>query len=175
MKWITFFSQTGSEIVEVSQQLGRKPDLIIFNGVELPEKIHNLGVYTILLPNRPSIQDYIRVFPADDFLATFHGWLRIVPPEVCKVHKGRLFNGHPGLITRYPELKGKDPQIRAFQGMYPVVGSVVHELTEELDGGAVVTQESTTVTYPTDLTTIFNTLRSTSLKAWLKFFETNKV
>ena len=29
--WIAFFSQTGSEIVNISQALGREPDLIVTN------------------------------------------------------------------------------------------------------------------------------------------------
>ena len=39
MKWIVFFSQTGSEIVELSKSIGRKPDLLVTNNFE--EKIKN--------------------------------------------------------------------------------------------------------------------------------------
>ena len=34
MKWIAFFSQTGSEIVELSKSIGRKPDLLVTNNVD---------------------------------------------------------------------------------------------------------------------------------------------
>lgn len=175
MIWITFFSQTGSEIVDLTSWLNRKPNLIVFNGSEIPEKIKKLNVPIKQLSKKPTIEEYKSVLPDEDFVATFHGWLRIVPPEICKHYKGKLFNGHPGLITIYPELKGKDPQIRAFQGMYPVVGSIVHELTEELDGGAVLVQESVSVMYPTSLDSIYSLLRETSLKSWLKFFQIIKV
>ena len=37
--WIAFFSQTGSEIVEVSKLLGRWPDMIVTN--ERPEHLRN--------------------------------------------------------------------------------------------------------------------------------------
>ena len=33
------------------------------------------------------------------------------PGEVCE--KRNIYNGHPGLITQYPQLKGKDPQQKA--------------------------------------------------------------
>ena len=171
MKWIVFFSQTGTEIVDLVSRLGRKPDLVVFNGKDVPDKIRDLNIEIKCLPGKPSTEDYFSVFPNEDFIATFHGWLRIVPPEVCKAFNSKLFNGHPGLITKFPELKGKDPQIRAFQGMYTQIGSVVHELTAELDGGDILTQESTLVEYPTSLDFIFSSLRETSLKAWLAFFK----
>ena len=31
MKWIAFFSQTGAEIADISESLGRWPDLLITN------------------------------------------------------------------------------------------------------------------------------------------------
>jgi hypothetical protein len=37
MNWVAFFSQTGSEIVELSKSIKRKPDLIVTNNFE--EKI----------------------------------------------------------------------------------------------------------------------------------------
>ena len=40
MNWIAFFSQTGSEIVELSKQLGRKPDLVVTNNFEEKVKFH---------------------------------------------------------------------------------------------------------------------------------------
>jgi folate-dependent phosphoribosylglycinamide formyltransferase PurN len=54
-----------------------------------------------------------------DAIVTLHGWLRVIPAYVCE--RSRIYNGHPGLITKYPELKGKDPQVRAFikEGKYP--------------------------------------------------------
>ena len=42
-------------------------------------------------------------------LITLHGYLRIIPENICKQCK-HIYNGHPGLINMYPELKGKDPQ-----------------------------------------------------------------
>ena len=39
--WITFFSQTGSEIVEISKSLNRWPDVIITN--ERPARLREKG------------------------------------------------------------------------------------------------------------------------------------
>ena len=117
--WVTFFSQTGSEIANIAESLGRWPDRIITN--ERPEhlrtidpRIEKQGYFTF--SNKPDVEEYadlLTYFP--DAIITLHGWLRIMPPEICERH--RIYNGHPGLITEYPELKGKDPQIRAFEGI----------------------------------------------------------
>ena len=52
----------------------------------------------------------------DNTLITLNGWLRIVPPDKCA--KYNIYNGHPGLITKYPELKGKDPQQRMWENIH---------------------------------------------------------
>jgi len=72
-------------------------------------------------------------------IITLHGWLRIMPKEICE--RFSIFNGHPGLITEYPELKGKDPQIRALKGNYPVMGCVLHKVVAGVDEGKVIAEE----------------------------------
>ena len=69
-------------------------------------------------------------------IITLHGWLRIMPPEICNRYE--IYNGHPGLITKYPELKGKDPQMRAWEGDYEFCGSVLHRVTEGVDEGEII-------------------------------------
>ena len=46
MRWIALFSQTGTEIYEVSEILGRFPDTVICNGQDYEEinnKLMNVG------------------------------------------------------------------------------------------------------------------------------------
>lgn len=142
-QWITFFSQTGSEIADLAETLGRWPDRIITN--ERPDhlrtidpRIEKQGYFT--LPNKPTLEDYedfLVYFP--EAIITLHGWLRVMPPEICERHK--IFNGHPGLITEYEFLKGKDPQIRAFKEKLPVMGCVLHRVTAGVDEGEVLMEE----------------------------------
>ena len=61
-KWITFFSQTGSEIADISESLGRWPDVIVTN--ERPEHLRTVdprivkqGYFT--WGNKPTEEDYI--------------------------------------------------------------------------------------------------------------------
>ncbi len=174
--WITFFSQTGAEIADIAESIGRWPDRIITN--ERPEhlrtidpRIEKQGYFTF--PNKPSLEDYEDLlvnFP--EALITLHGWLRIMPPEICE--KFNIFNGHPGLITEYPELKGKDPQIRAFQGIkegkYNIAGAVLHRVSPGVDEGKVIMKEFFNV-FNLELDDLFRILRDRSLFMWCNFLK----
>jgi len=142
--WIAFFSQTGSEIVNIANAIGYWPDAIITN--ERPSNIRKINSDLLeqnilaTIVNKPLVEDYEEVIGFyKDPIITLHGWLRIMPPSICE--KYSIFNGHPGLITEYPELKGKDPQIRAFEGKYPVMGCVLHKVDAGVDEGKILAEE----------------------------------
>ena len=167
MRWITFFSQTGSEIADLSEEMGRWPDIIITN--ERPEhlrtidpRIEKQGYFT--WANKPSEEDYIELLEANpNAIVTLHGWLRIVPEYVCE--RSKIYNGHPGLITKYPELKGKDPQIRAFEGKYKTAGAVLHKVSGGVDEGKVILSREFK-TAGLDLDDFFRILRDKALEMW---------
>ena len=171
--WIAFFSQTGAEIADISEAIGRWPDRIITN--DRPEhlrtidsRIEKQGYFTF--SNKPDLEEYedlLVYFP--DAIITLHGWLRIMPAELCE--KFNIYNGHPGLITEYPELKGKDPQVRAFEGKYPTAGAVIHKVTAGVDEGRVLLEERFN-TYGLDLDGLFRILKDRSLYMWTKFLKT---
>ena len=166
-RWITFFSQTGSEIADLSEEMGRWPDIIITN--ERPEhlrtidpRIEKQGYFT--WANKPSEEDNIELLEANpNAIVTLHGWLRIVPEYVCE--RSRIYNGHPGLITKYPELKGKDPQIRAFEGKYKTAGAVLHKVSGGVDEGEVILSREFN-TSGLDLDDLFRILRDKALSMW---------
>ena len=170
--WIAFFSQTGAEIADIAESLGRWPDRIYTN--ERPdhlrtidERIVKQGFFT--LNNKPTLEEYedfLVYFP--EALITLHGWLRIMPPEICE--KFTIYNGHPGLITEYPELKGKDPQIRAYEGKYPIAGTVIHRVTAGVDEGKVIAEERFN-NWNLELDDLFRILRDRSLYLWCNFLK----
>ena len=169
-KWITFFSQTGAEIADISEALGRWPDVIITN--KRPDHLRTIDPRIIEygyseLPNKPTPDDYDVVLQ-DNAIITLHGWLRILPKSICE--KYLVYNGHPGLITEYPELKGKDPQIRAFKGKYPVAGSVIHKVVAGVDEGKVIMEERFNA-MNLDLDDLFRILRDRSLYMWTNFLK----
>ena len=97
-----------------------------------------------------------------------HGWLRIVPGEVCE--KRRIINGHPGLITEYPELIGKDPQQKAIDLGLEYSGSILHEAIAEVDSGQVIAAQKVKIEGLTD-NEVFSTLHETSVNLWVDFLK----
>jgi folate-dependent phosphoribosylglycinamide formyltransferase PurN len=170
--WVCFFSQTGSEIIQISEALNRWPDMIITNrrpdsartiNPKLPkDKIY----YTSNKPEEYEYLHYLR--QVENPFITLHGWLRILPEDIC--NKFEIYNGHPGLITRYPELKGKDPQIRAFAGGYDTAGCVIHRVTPGVDEGEVLMEREVGIRL-LDLDQTFRKLHETSVKLWIEFLE----
>jgi hypothetical protein len=142
--WKTFFSQSGSEIYEISKLLGRFPDSIITNkSLENLEKINprlleEAYERLVFIPRIATPTEYRTAIGCAN-IVTLHGFLRILPPEVC--HWYSIYNGHPGLITCYPELKGKDPQARAWNEykdnprLYH--GHVIHKVISAVDEGQI--------------------------------------
>tara|TARA_R110002012_G_scaffold298521_2_gene497019 strand:- start:30 stop:566 length:537 start_codon:yes stop_codon:yes gene_type:complete len=170
--WIALFSQTGSEIIDLSTELNRKPDFVITNAnldkvnpdIEVDFRINNEEAKTL------DILENIQ-FNAHETLITLNGWLRIVPPNKCR--KYNIYNGHPGLITKYPELKGKDPQKRAWENIasYSKIGSVVHKVVAEVDAGEVIVEKSAKTRDVYNLDKTYDTLRKTSFNAWVEFLK----
>tara|TARA_R100001244_G_scaffold120077_1_gene89651 strand:+ start:124 stop:660 length:537 start_codon:yes stop_codon:yes gene_type:complete len=170
--WIALFSQTGSEIVNLSLHFGRAPDTIISNAptdkmsqlIKIDYQINNEEAKSLDILNDLD-------FNIDETLITLNGWLRIVPPDKC--NKYNIYNGHPGLITKYPELKGKDPQQRTWDNIsnYPYMGSVIHKVVEEVDNGEVLVEKFIRTENIKNLNAVYTTLRNTSYDAWVEFLK----
>ena len=137
MKWVALFSHTGTEIANISHRLTHWPDRIVTN--KPPGAGFNKGInQEITYTNRtPGVRKYRDILSGAD-LVTLHGWMRIVPEEICE--EFNIYNLHPGLITEYPELKGKDPQIRVLDSIktYDKIGCVIHKVVPEVDAGEIV-------------------------------------
>jgi len=147
--WKALFSQSGSELLEVSLRVGRFPDAIITNkSFEDMDKINPKLLELafdrfIFIPKKPTVEEYKEAIKQAD-MVTLHGFLRILPSTVCSRYK--IYNGHPGLITHFPELKGKDPQKRAWwnhaETPYKYHGHVIHEVIPEVDAGKVISSKN---------------------------------
>jgi len=168
MKWVALFSQTGSEIYQISDQLDRYPDLIICNKQSDMDSINPnlIGKSPMIFTDKkPSAAEYLQYILEDD-LVTMHGWLRIIPGEVCE--KRTIYNGHPGLITKWPELKGKDPQEKAFYSGHETAGCVIHEAVAEVDAGKILKEGSIEIKgLPLDQ--VYSKLHDLSVNLWVEF------
>ena len=176
-EWGVLVSQTATEVIAISEMLGFFPSLLLTNNYsKIPlrnlEILKKNNVKISLLPFNPTPDDYLTIELLEKKIITLHGFLRILPPKFFEYYRGSIFNGHPGLITYFPELKGKDPQIRAWKGKYDTVGSVVHRVTEGVDEGEVVRFSAVPNTARSE-DEMFHILRNTSLQAWKNFFTDN--
>ena len=190
MKWVAFFSQTGSEIVNISKAIDRWPDVFVTNKQNTKEVNKDLlsvvesgrsyptGVNRyIILPDRPKEIDYLKVADIlgysildekwqDEVLVTLHGYLRILPPDFTK--SSTIYNGHPGLITKHPELKGMDPQKKAWAESHIRIGCVIHKVIPELDSGEVVAEKMIHNNFET-FVDMLDALHVASSELWINF------
>lgn len=168
--WIAVFSQTGSEIRSIANNLGEWPDLVLTNNDNYEQWCNNMPARKcIILP--PKGIEQLLLFNKDNIdLVTLHGYLRILSKDVCDGLK--VFNGHPGDVVKYPELKGKDPQEKVWYNLdkYDTIGSVIHRVTPEVDGGEIVQRHYVKNNCKTRQE-VYNTLKCTSLDTWLKFLK----
>lgn len=176
MKWCAFFSQTGSEIIELTNKLNKQPDFIITNN----ESVKKLDIYNkfndriIIIPKKPKEEDYFEAFSslninAKETLITLHGYLRIIPESLCNNFK--IINLHPGLITKYPELKGIDPQKKATVLKHSEIGCVLHKVIKEVDSGEILMANSTESTYDVDEN--IKLLRCISIELWTDYLNSS--
>ena len=167
--WIALFSQTGSEIYNVSKRLGRFPDRVIVNKTDLEGVNEKLleGCYDKLwiVPQRPTTEEY-QTFLMQDAIVTMHGWLRIVPHFVCDQYN--IYNLHPAPLTRYPHLKGKDPQQRIFSQSLQYGGNTLHKCTAELDSGEIILENEVELKDET-LESVIQKTHAIAADLWVEF------
>lgn len=183
--WITFFSQTGNEIYNLSNAMGRYPDAIVTNKKDLdsvnPDLVSlskfrsqklNRNIW-FTLPDRPSLNEYKKILSKfKKPLITLHGFLRIIPEKICNSYE--IYNLHPGLITRFPELKGFNPQEKAFKAGHEDAGCVIHRVTPGVDEGEIVASGEITIK-DYSLAEVYKALHDCAFDTWINFFTEHKI
>ena len=173
-RWIGMFSQTGSELQAICKRLNRWPDLVVTNAAHVDfENWSNCKV--VHVDNKGTLNStfYKNIFDQfnreDEMFVTLHGWLKIVPDDVCEQYQ--IYNGHPGDIVKYPQLKGKDPQKKAFDLNLYASGCIIHRCTKELDGGPIVLQEQVIIGDCKTSDEVVAKLKKTSIEMWIKLIK----
>lgn len=160
------FSQTGTELAEVCKRINRWPDLIYTTNKDISKINSSLHEQNIKVMSHDQIVNEIRsnTYSDDDFI-TLHGYLRILPelPIVA-------YNGHPGDIELFPELKGKDPQQKALDLGLEQTGCIIHKVTQELDGGPIVKSSAAYLIQDNEtIDSLVANLRKISIELWVEF------
>jgi len=166
-RWVVLFSQTGKEISDLSECLNRRPDLVLYNNEGVENVDERLSRYVTNISRVPSIEEY-RCYLKKDDIITLHGYLRIIPAEICDEFE--IYNGHPGLITEYAFLKGKDPQEKAFDMKLDSSGCVIHKVVAGVDEGEVIKSRKVRIK-DFNLDRVFLILKKTSLDLWIDFLK----
>lgn len=169
MKWVALFSQTGSEILNVSNLLEINPYKIITNQQDITKinqtLLNKYKKQILTVDKKPSLSMYYNMLDDAD-LITLHGWLRIIPGEIC--NKYEIYNLHPGLITKYPELKGFNPQEKAYKLKLPTSGCVIHKVTPEVDSGEILASSEVSIKN-LKLEDVYKILHNNASKLWYMF------
>lgn len=67
------------------------------------------------------------------------GYMKILPPSTVREFQGKILNIHPSLLPKY---KGLQAQKQALEAGETKTGCTVHWVTEELDGGPMIEQDT---------------------------------
>ncbi|NBP00996.1 MAG: hypothetical protein EBU90_12835 [Proteobacteria bacterium] len=178
--WIAFFSQTGTEINKICTNLGIYPDAIITNRITTDRVNKDLLTTSTfrenklnrtiwyMLPAKPTVENYMEVLSHfENPVITLHGYLRIIPKQICE--KYEIYNLHPGLIDKYPLLKGFNPQERAFKDGYKLAGCVIHKVVPEVDAGEILMSQGVSIENKT-LNEVYESLHNVAFDLWKSFF-----
>ena len=94
-----------------------------------------------------SAQNYIKFLKESGVeLVILAGFMRILPPEFVSEFSNRAINLHPSLL---PAFKGKDAIKQAFDAKAKKCGCTVHFVSDELDGGKIISQKEVEI-FPGD-------------------------
>ena len=72
-------------------------------------------------------------------LIVMAGWMRIVSKKFVDAYPGQIINLHPSLLPKY---KGLHAIEQAMEAGEDETGATVHFVTEELDSGAIIKQQT---------------------------------
>tara|TARA_R110000822_G_scaffold44843_1_gene120202 strand:+ start:119 stop:679 length:561 start_codon:yes stop_codon:yes gene_type:complete len=173
--WIALFSQSGSEIVAIAEKLGVWPDFIYTNNKHKNSWHRKLQRHSSVFIEKPTelaavVQSNISMLQCwkGDAVVTLNGYLRIMPMLTVE-----MYNGHPGDIVKYPELKGKDPQRKALDLNLPSTGCVIHKVTKEVDSGEILSYNTYTMQGDETIDILVDRLRNISVNMWTEFLKEN--
>ena len=116
------------------------------------ERADQRGIFWSLIQKRSEQtleewgDDIIDIVGSPDLLVCA-GFMRILPKNVCDVYHNKIINIHPSLLPAY---KGSTTALHdAYLHGDLTYGITIHHVTEEVDAGPIIAQESFTVEYGT--------------------------
>ena len=181
-KWYGLFSHTGKELEILAAKdhdWDVRLETVITNNMEYNGKLISQGVRTYKLATLKEINWLLKMphIIEDNSLITLNGYMGIVPSDVLrnlKLRGCKVYNIHPAPIQLYPELRGKDPQERMYEGIqkreYNYIGVVIHEVDEGVDTGKIVHWVLQMADHNMTKDELYERLHELGTQAWESFF-----
>ena len=101
------------------------------------KRAERLGINSCYSKDEDEIIALFNAYEID--MIVMAGWMRVVSKKFCDAFAGRLINLHPSLLPKY---KGLGAVVQALKSGDDETGCSVHWVTEHLDSGAVIKQQT---------------------------------
>ena len=181
-EWCGLFSHTGKELENLASKApdwGLRLNAAITNNMAYDDALTAQGVRLYKLPTYSDINWLLKQSRSilDNTLITLNGYMGIVPTDVLRnlhLRGCKLYNIHPAPIQFYPELRGKDPQERMYEGIqkreYQYIGVVIHEVDAGIDTGKIVHWVLQLADPSMTKDELYERLHELGTQAWESFF-----
>ena len=110
-------------------------------------KISGIDTYVIAQESFNSKYEFeeslaTRISEINPKLIVLAGFMKVLSPQFVRLFRGKIVNIHPSLLPEYP---GLNTHQRVLKDKKKIHGVSVHLVTEDLDGGPIIAQDSVRV------------------------------
>ena len=113
------------------------------------KKAEQYGIDTFIIEHKAFDSKYAfekslaaKIREINPSLIVLAGFMRVLGPKFIRLFRGKIINIHPSLLPKYP---GLNTHQRVLEDNEEIHGVTVHFVTEELDGGQIIAQDSVPV------------------------------
>jgi formyltetrahydrofolate deformylase len=102
-------------------------------------------------------------------------FMQIMPPQMCARYAGRIINIHHSFL---PSFVGAKPYHQAYQRGVKLIGATCHYVTDELDAGPIIEQDTVRIDHgdtPDDLVRYGRDIEKTVLSRGLRYHVEDRV
>jgi formyltetrahydrofolate deformylase len=102
-------------------------------------------------------------------------FMQIIPPALCQRFPGRIINIHHSFL---PSFVGAKPYHQAYQRGVKLIGATCHYVTDELDAGPIIEQDTVRIDHgdtPDDLVRYGRDIEKTVLSRGLRYHVEDRV
>jgi len=102
-------------------------------------------------------------------------FMQIMPPQLCTRYAGRIVNIHHSFL---PSFAGAKPYHQAYQRGVKLIGATCHYVTDELDAGPIIEQDTVRIDHgdtPDDLVRYGRDIEKTVLSRGLRYHVEDRV